>query len=81
MREKGETETILRTDIDDLASTGKSLMPEGLEKVITPAEMADLIAYVTSVQPPAPQSEEELRKARDFGTDPGLIEPSAPDRK
>jgi hypothetical protein len=37
--------------------------------------MSDLIAYVTSIQPSGPQTEEELRKARDFGTDPGLIEP------
>lgn len=75
-REKGETETVLRADIEELASTGKSLMPEGLEKAITPDEMADLIAYVTSVQPTGPQTEDELRNARDFGTDPGLIEPT-----
>jgi putative heme-binding domain-containing protein len=75
-REKGETETVLRADVEELVSTGKSLMPEGLEKVITTAEMSDLIAYVTSDQPTGPQTEEELRKARDFGTDPGLIEPS-----
>jgi len=75
-REKGETETVLRADVDELLSTGKSLMPEGLEKVITPADMSDLIAYVTSVQPTGPQTEEELLKARDFGTDPGLIEPT-----
>ena len=76
MREKGETDTVLRTDVDELVSTGKSLMPEGLEKVISPEEMADLIAYVTSVQPTEePLSEEEARKRRDFGTDPGLIEP------
>lgn len=79
MREKGETETVLRTDVDELTSTGKSLMPEGLEKAITPTEMADLIAYVTSVLPSEePLSDEEARQRRDFGTDPGLIEP---DRK
>ena len=75
-REKGETDTVLRADVDELVSTGKSLMPEGLEKVITPADMSDLIAYVTSIQPTGPQTEEDRRKARDFGTDPGLIEPT-----
>jgi hypothetical protein len=62
--------------VDELVSTGKSLMPEGLEKVITPEEMSDLIAYVTSVQPSDENlSDEEARRRRDFGTDPGLIEP------
>ncbi|MBL8849606.1 MAG: CehA/McbA family metallohydrolase [Planctomycetaceae bacterium] len=75
VREKGETETILRADVEELLSTGKSLMPEGLEKVITPEEMADLVRFVTSARPTEPQSDEEARQARDFGTDPGLIEP------
>ncbi len=39
-------ETFLRQNIDAISSTGASLMPEGLEKKITPPEMADLIAYL-----------------------------------
>lgn len=42
----GGQEEVLRGDIKSLTSTGTSLMPEGLEAVITPAQMADLIAYL-----------------------------------
>jgi putative membrane-bound dehydrogenase-like protein len=45
-RAQGERETVLRTQIDEIASTGISLMPEGLEKNIRPQEMADLLAFV-----------------------------------
>ncbi|MCA9134079.1 MAG: HEAT repeat domain-containing protein, partial [Planctomycetales bacterium] len=38
--------TILREDIEEMRSSGKSLMPEGLEKVISPQQMADLLAYL-----------------------------------
>ncbi len=42
-----KTETILRIDIDQLRSTGTSLMPEGLEKVIDHQAMADVLAFLT----------------------------------
>ncbi len=42
----GKPQTVLRTELEDLASTGKSAMPEGLEKDLTPQEVADVIAYV-----------------------------------
>lgn len=47
---RDEKNTILRIDIDQLASTEKSLMPENLEKEINEQQMADLIAYLLSVQ-------------------------------
>ena len=70
-KEKAETITILRGDIDELVSSNKSLMPEGLEKDLSPQSMADLIAWmaVASAQSPGNPNEE-----RDFGTLPGLIE-------
>jgi putative heme-binding domain-containing protein len=40
----GREETILRTDIEDLRSSGLSLMPEGLETALKPQDMADLLA-------------------------------------
>lgn len=40
-------ETILRSDLKELATSGLSLMPEGLEAAFTPQQLADLIAYVT----------------------------------
>jgi putative membrane-bound dehydrogenase-like protein len=47
----GQKTVILRTDLDELTSTGKSAMPEGLEKEIKPQEMADLIAHVRGASP------------------------------
>ncbi len=38
--------TLLRTEIDELFAVNKSLMPEGLEKELSPAAMADLIAFI-----------------------------------
>jgi putative membrane-bound dehydrogenase-like protein len=41
-------EVILRADLVELTSSGVSLMPEGLEREISPAAMSDLIAYLMS---------------------------------
>jgi len=49
-RAEGQSDTVLRANIDELQSTGLSLMPEGLEKQVTPKEMADLIAYLMSIK-------------------------------
>ena len=35
-----------RGEIEQLKSTGVSLMPDGLEKTIPPQEMADVIAFI-----------------------------------
>jgi len=48
-RGDGATDTVLRIDIDALRSTGQSLMPVGLEKEITVQGMADLLAYLMSL--------------------------------
>ena len=42
--------TILRENIEEIRSSGKSLMPEGFEKKIKPREMADLIAYLMALE-------------------------------
>jgi putative membrane-bound dehydrogenase-like protein len=47
----GKAQTILRKDLDELASTGKSLMPEGIEKEIKPEDMADLFAFIRASTP------------------------------
>jgi putative heme-binding domain-containing protein len=49
-REENAQDTVLRIDIDELRSTGQSLMPEGMEKEIDIATMADLIAYLQSLK-------------------------------
>ena len=43
-------QTILRSNVAEIVSTGKSLMPEGLEKSITPREMTDLITFLLKIQ-------------------------------
>jgi putative heme-binding domain-containing protein len=45
-RAENQTETVLRQDVDEVRSTGLSLMPEGLEKQITVEEMADLLHFL-----------------------------------
>ena len=45
-RAEGISDTILRINVEELRSTGLSLMPEGLEKEIDPQAMADLMAYL-----------------------------------
>jgi putative heme-binding domain-containing protein len=47
----GKTHVILRSDLDELFSSGKSVMPEGLEKDISHQDMADLIAFIRANLP------------------------------
>ncbi len=49
-RAEGASETILREDIEQMQSSRKSIMPEELEKSISPREMADLVAYLMTAQ-------------------------------
>jgi len=45
-RAEGETDVLLRQDIEDLVSSGMSLMPEGVEKTVSVADMADLVSFL-----------------------------------
>jgi putative membrane-bound dehydrogenase-like protein len=45
-RPEGKNEIFLRHDVAAIFSTGRSLMPEGLEKNLTPQDMADLLAFI-----------------------------------
>ncbi len=49
-RAENQSDTILRNEIDTMQSSGLSIMPEGMEKDISPQAMADLIAYLLSVK-------------------------------
>ena len=44
---EGKKQTILREDIDELASSKKSIMPEGFEKQVPPESLADLLQFLT----------------------------------
>ena len=49
-RAEGVIDVVPRDQIDELASTGQSLMPEGLEEEVTVDQMADLIAYLRGIR-------------------------------
>jgi len=42
----GAEERLARRSIQSIAATGKSLMPEGLERDLTPRDVADVMAYL-----------------------------------
>jgi putative membrane-bound dehydrogenase-like protein len=44
----GQRRTLLRSEVEELASSGRSFMPEGLEKQIDISAMSDLLAYLTA---------------------------------
>jgi putative membrane-bound dehydrogenase-like protein len=46
VRAENQTDVVLRKDIDEIASTGISLMPDGLESKISVQEMADLLGFL-----------------------------------
>jgi|TARA_B100000953_G_C17700159_1_gene318552 putative heme-binding domain-containing protein len=45
-RANGETSTVLRSQIRNLRTEGRSLMPDGLEQGLDAAGLADLLAYL-----------------------------------
>jgi len=52
---EGKQTVILRSELHELHSGGKSFMPEGLEKDCSPQQLADIIAYLRSTGPPRKQ--------------------------
>ena len=67
----GKQTTILRRDLETLASTRLSFMPEGLEKDLPPQDLADVIAFVSSAGPPPkrfPGNQPELIAPEKNGT-------------
>jgi putative heme-binding domain-containing protein len=51
-RGEKQEDTILRSQIEAIAATPKSVMPEGLEQQLTKQDLADLIAYLLKVGTP-----------------------------
>ena len=72
---KGETVTLLKSAIEELTSSRKSLMPEGLEQAVPLQAMADLIAYLQEM---TKKNAGDPNSERDRGTVAGtLIEEDA----
>lgn len=66
---EGKTVTLSRTEIEELKSDGVSLMPDGLEKLISPQDMADLISFIKNwryldeqAAPPLPQGAQRTER-------------------
>jgi putative heme-binding domain-containing protein len=53
----GKLETIPREDIQQMRTSELSLMPEGLEKQLSPQETADLFAFLLLEKPLPPPAE------------------------
>jgi putative heme-binding domain-containing protein len=47
VEQQGARRTLLRSDLEALENTGKSLMPEGLERDLSAADVANLVAYLS----------------------------------
>jgi len=67
-REEGKEDTILRKDIEEMAASRTSLMPEKVELEIKPQEMVDLIAYLRQAFGPQLPAQVVL-----FDDDPGFV--------
>ena len=48
---EGKEDVVLRSNIDELVASGKSLMPEGLEKDLSEQDLADVIAFIKTIKP------------------------------
>jgi putative membrane-bound dehydrogenase-like protein len=68
LAQDGKQEVIPRSELDQLKSTGKSLMPEGLEKDVSRQELADVFVYITGLGP---------RRKEFPGNEPRVIRPAA----
>jgi putative heme-binding domain-containing protein len=51
LQASGEKANVAKADIEQIAASKKSAMPEGLFNTLTPTEIADLFAYLAN--PPA----------------------------
>ncbi|WP_158633427.1 PVC-type heme-binding CxxCH protein [Tautonia sociabilis] len=67
LRQGGERDVLLRSEIEEIAGSGKSLMPEGLEQDISAQELAHLIAFLRELG---------LRPKEVPGNRPELVKPS-----
>ncbi len=52
LRAEGREDVLLRSEIEAVSASGRSLMPEAIEKEIAPREFADLVAYITALRSP-----------------------------
>ncbi len=64
-------QSILRTDLEELRSTGRSMMPEGMEKDLSHQDLADVMAFARSISAPPkqfPGNEPQVAPTRNDGS-------------
>lgn len=71
--QEGREESVLRSEIEQMQGTGRSLMPEGFEKELSPQAMSDLLAYLASAVPTAAQQATDQNANCGSETDPKTI--------
>jgi uncharacterized protein len=67
---EGKRQVVLREDIDEMAASKKSLMPDGFEKQISTADLNDLLAFLTQRGKYLPL---DLRKAATIASTRGMF--------
>ena len=67
---EGKRQVVLREEIDEMKASKQSLMPEGFEKQITPAQLNDLLAFLTNRGKYLPL---DLRKAATIVSTKGMF--------
>ncbi len=75
---EGKKQTILREDIDELASSKKSLMPEGFEKSVPPAGAGRPLQFLAQKGKYLPL---DLRKVATTTTTKGMVSDSVDGRR
>jgi putative heme-binding domain-containing protein len=65
---EGKKHGIARADLERLESSGRSLMPDGIEKDLSPQDLADVIAFLGAQRAPRRQF---------AGNEPQVIKPTA----
>jgi putative membrane-bound dehydrogenase-like protein len=71
-RAEGAGESLLRTDIEEMVNTDRSLMPEGFEEKLGLQDMADLIAFLRSIQ-------YDVGTSAEMRVEPDHKEPTSPE--
>ena len=67
---EGKRQVVLREDIDEMAASKKSLMPEGFEKQVSTDDINDLLAFLTQRVKYLPL---DLRKAATIVSTAGMF--------
>lgn len=73
----GKPQELLRSDLDELLATGRSFMPEGLERDLSPQDLADVIAFVQTAGSPWKQFSGNTPQVISAGEDGTLLLPAS----